>query len=137
MGDTQTWAELALISEIAVIQESLATWRVLDESASKSKDRKKGWRFCKSSAEVKLYLCEKHSLSEEVQRNKELEWFDSSLKLAFYERNTDLAMEVKKRKQTFTWKEWLRYYGAKNGVCYYVCRVVFLTLNPFRKKIIN
>ncbi len=61
-------------------------------------------------------------------------WCDISLRLAFRERNADLAMEVKKRKQTFTWKEWLRYLGVKYLAFYYACRGAALLRNLFRQQ---
>jgi len=137
MGDLQLWAEIALISEAAYMPESLATYRVLDESASRSKDIKRTLRFGISGFEIRLYLCAKHKLSEDVRRKIELGWCDCSLRLAFYERDAKLALEVKKKKQRFTWKEWLRYFGAKYLVLNYVCRIAAITRNSFRKLLVE
>jgi glycosyltransferase involved in cell wall biosynthesis len=134
MGDTQLWAELSLLSEVSYMPESLATYRVLDESASKSKDFKKNLRFLISVFEMRLYLFDKYKLSENIRRKEEAGWCDASLRLAFYDRNAKLASEVRKKKQTFTWKEWLRYFGAKNSVFNYVCRIAALSRNLFRKE---
>lgn len=134
MGDTQFWAELSLISEVAYIPESLATYRVLDESASRSKDLIKHLRFWKSVHEMRLYLCNKYNLSESFRKKEESDWCNRSLQLAFHERNFNLASEVKKKKPTFTWKQWLQYFGAKNLVVYYVCRVSVLCRNVFGKE---
>jgi hypothetical protein len=131
MGDTQLWAELALISEVSYIPESMATYRFLDESCSRSKDQRKYLRFWKSAHEMKLYLCEKYKLSENIRREEESAWCDTTLRLAFNERNTELALEVRKKKQTFTWEEWLRYFGAKHLAVYYICRVAALFRNLF------
>ena len=134
MGDTQLWAELSLISVVTYIPESLATYRFLDESASRSKDPKKHFRFWKSAYEMRLYLCNKHKLSENIRRKSESLWCETSLRLAFHERNADLALQVKRKKQTFTWKEWLRYFGAKYAAFHYGCRAGATFLNLFRKK---
>jgi glycosyltransferase involved in cell wall biosynthesis len=133
LGDQQAWAELSLISEVSYIPECLATYRVIDESASRSKDSKKVWQFYKSVNEMRLYLCDKHKLSENNRIREESYYLDISLRLAFLERNADLAMEVKKKKQTFTWKEWLRYFGAKYIAIHYGYRAVAFLLNIFRK----
>ena len=136
MGDTQLWAELSLISEVSYIPESLATYRILPESASRSKDLKKSLRFWQSAYEMRLYLCDKHKLSEDIRRKVESAWCDFSLKLAFYERNAKLALEVKKKKQTFTCKEWLRYFGAKYLVVNYLCRIEALPRKLFKNLLI-
>ena len=134
MGDLQLWAELSLIAEVAYIPESVATYRVLDESASRSKDPIKYLRFWKSAHEMRLYLCNKHKLSESVRKEESALWCDRSLRLAFLERNAKLASEVKEKKPTFTWQEWLRYFGARHLVFYYVYRVAVLGRNVYRKE---
>lgn len=134
LGDLQAWAELSMISEVTYIPETLAVYRVLGESASRSKDPKKNLHFAKSIFEIKSYLCEKYNLSENRRKMALSSWCDSSLRFAFLERNTDLALEVRKKKQTFTWKEWLRYFGAKYMVIHYGYRATALLINLFRKE---
>jgi len=134
MGDEQLAAEISLISKVLYIPECLVTYRVLDESASKSKDPGKVYKFNRSASEMRLYLCDKHNLSKSYRRKTEMNWCNDSLRLAFYERNADLALEVKKKKQTFTWKEWLRYFGAKYAVIHYGYNSISLFFNLFRKK---
>ena len=136
MGDTQLWAELSVISEISYIPESFATYRILPESASNSKDLKKYLRFWKSAYEMRLYLCDKYNLSESIRKKVEPFWCDCSLRLAFFEGNGKLASEVKKKKQKFTWKEWLRYFGAKYLVVNYLCRIAALTRDLFKNLLI-
>jgi hypothetical protein len=63
----------------------------------------------------------------------EADWCDSSLRLAFHSRNAVLAEEVRRKKKTFTWEEWLRYYGAKYLAFYYVCRLAAFFPNLFIK----
>lgn len=133
LGDLQAWAELSMISEVTYIPETMATYRVLDESASRSKDPKKSMHFHKSIFEIKSYLCEKYNLPENRRRMAVSSWCDSSLRLAFLERNAELALEVRKKKQSFTWKEWLRYFGAKYIVIHYGYRAAALLTNLFRK----
>ncbi len=113
MGDTQLFAELALLSKVSYYPENLATYRILGESATRSRDPKKVVQFWKSAFEMKLYLCDKHKLSKSMRRKVELDWCNASLYLAFFERSAELAEEVRKKK-AFTLKEWLLYYGAKN-----------------------
>ena len=120
LGDVQLFAELALRSEVVYIPECLATYRVLDESASNTKDAVKHLRFWKSLCEMEMYLYYKHRLSDNIYKRAVSIWCDKSLCLAFHERNPELAKEVMERKRRLTWKEWIRYYGAKNTAVYYV-----------------
>jgi len=130
MGDTQLWAELSLIAKVTYKPDSTATYRVLEESASRSKDRKKLCRFWKSAYEMQLYLCDKHNLSEDIRQNAESKWNDYSLQLALYERNFDLAKEVKKKKHQLTIKEWGRFLGAKYLIVNYGYRSI-ISLRKF------
>jgi glycosyltransferase involved in cell wall biosynthesis len=134
LGDLQAWAELSMISGVTYIPETLATYRVLDESASRSEDPRKQLRFHKSIFEIKRYLCDKYGLPKYRQEMALSSWCDTSLRLAFHERDADLALEVKKKKQTFTWKEWLRYFGAKYTVIHNGYNAAALLLNLFRKE---
>jgi glycosyltransferase involved in cell wall biosynthesis len=134
MGDTQIWAELAVISELAYIPESLATYRLLEKSASRTKDPKESCRFEISDSEMKIYLCDKYKLPEHVRRKREIAWCESSLRLAFHERNGDLARQVLEKKRNLGWKEWLWYYGARNSVVFYACHVAILFRNLLRKE---
>jgi glycosyltransferase involved in cell wall biosynthesis len=133
LGDLQLWAELAAISTVSYIPESFGTYRILEESASRSKDAIKDARFWKSAFEVKLYVCDKYNLSDNIRREYELAWCDTSLRLALHSRNPQLAEEVRRKKRTFTWKDWIRYYGAKHMSFYYFYRLVALIRSSFRK----
>ena len=134
LGDQQAWIEISLISVVSYIPECLGTYRVLVESASRSKDSKKLWLFYNSVNEMRLYLCNKHKFSENFRSRVESELLDSSLRLAFFERNFALALEVRNKKQTLTWKEWLRYLGAKYVVIHYGYRVASSVSEIFKKK---
>jgi glycosyltransferase involved in cell wall biosynthesis len=133
MGDTQLFAELALISKVSYYPESLATYRIHDESATRSRDPKRVARFQQNASEMKLYLCDKHGLSASIRRRFESDWCNSSLFLAFFERNAALAEEVRKKK-TFTFKEWLLYYGAKNLMLNHFLRLAALCRNLLRRR---
>ena len=134
MGDTQIWAEMSVISKVTYIPETLATYNKLDESASRSNNPIKGWRFMKSSQDLRLYLIDKYNLAEDIRNSIEAAWCNATLRLAFHSRNLTLADEVKMRKKIFTWKERLRYYGAKHAVWYYVYHSAAFIPNLFRKK---
>ena len=133
LGDVQLWAELSLISEVIYMPECFATYRCIDESASNSLDARKRMRFSISVAEMKLYLCDKHKLPESLRRKVEMIWCEKCLYLAFYDRNTELALKVKKRKKTFTCKEWLRFFGAKYLLVQYAYLAAISLRNLYQK----
>ncbi len=122
MGDTQLWAEFANLAKVHFIPESLATHVLSDESATRSKDVRKVLRFSISGAELSLYLSEKYNVPGEIRRKHVEQWCNASLRLAFETMNAGLAEEVRKRKNGFTWIEWLRYYGARNRPIHYFYR---------------
>lgn len=134
MGDTQIWAEMAAMAILHYIPESMATHIITDESATRSTDPKKVLRFHLSGKELMLYLCDKYNISSSIRRMHEVEWYNISLRLALLSRNEDMADEVRKKKQSFTWKEWLRYYGAKSMIVHYLYRTATFVPNLFRKK---
>jgi hypothetical protein len=114
--------------------DSLATHIITDESATRSKDEKKVARFGISSAKLLLYLCDKYDLPSHIRLKHQECLLNCSLLLAFHTRNRELADEVRKKKKTFTMKEWIRYQGAKNIVLYYAYRASASFVNLFRKK---
>ncbi len=101
-------------AKIGYLPESLATYRLLDESASRSSATPRTIRFELSDSEMKLYLCDKYGLPESVRRNREAEWCRAALELAFYEGNGDLAVEARRLKRILSVKEWLWYGGARS-----------------------
>jgi glycosyltransferase involved in cell wall biosynthesis len=113
MGDTQLWAEMALAAKIGFLPESLATYRLLPNSASRSRDRSKVFRFELSDCEMKLYLCDKHKLPASARMDRELAWCRVTLRQAFHERNAALANEARARQRNLSLKQWLLYLGAK------------------------
>jgi glycosyltransferase involved in cell wall biosynthesis len=133
MGDAQHWVEMAALARVHYIAESLATHNITKESATRSKDIKKVLRFNISNAEVFLYLCDKYKFPPKIRAAYQAAWFGSSLQLAFHSRNAELADEVRRTKETFTWKDWLRYYGARNVAIFYICRIGSLLLGLLKK----
>ncbi len=124
MGDTQVWAEISHMADAFYIEDSLATHNLLVESVAKSRDFRKRLRFTLSGKTMLLYLCDKYNLPSNIRKDLERKWCYCSLQLAFFERNADLADQVKKRKGSFTWKERLKYVGSKNLMLNYLLRVI-------------
>jgi len=134
MGDTQMWAEMSTRAHLHYIPETLAVHNITEESATRSKDVKKVLRFSVSNAEVMLYLCKKYGLPQWLINKCQIYFDESSLRLALYSRNQELAHAIRKKKETFTLKEWLQYYGAGNVIFYYIYRLSASTLNFFKER---
>jgi glycosyltransferase involved in cell wall biosynthesis len=134
MGDTQLWAEIATMATVHFIPESLATYNITEESATRSKDVKKILRFSISNAELFLYLCNKYNLPSSIRFKHEAYWYDSTLRLAFHTRNVRLAEDVRRKKKKFSWEEWLLYSGAKNLFLYYFIRAAASFRRLIRRK---
>lgn len=124
MGDTQLWAEISVLSKIYFFQESLATYKILEESATQSKDEAKRLQFWQSGAELCMYMCKKHHLPVYIHDIHEKRWRLISLKLAFLEKNAEMAMELRRQYPKFNIKEYLYYLGSKSVVIRYT--VIFL-----------
>lgn len=124
MGDTQLWTEIAAIAEVAYLPVTVATYRVRNNSASHSEDPIKQLRFSKSVEEMKLYLCKKYKLSDELRKAQEDCFLGTCLNLAFLEGNSELAEEVRRGKEVLTLREWIKYVGAKNTVAKSLCRLL-------------
>lgn len=134
MGDTQLFAELGLISDIMYIPECVATYRILEQSASNNTDLRKFLLFWISISEMKLYLCTKYRLSENIRKKAGLLWCQRSLRLAFHDRNPELAKKVKEKKHNFTFLEWFLYFGARNIAIYYGYKLAVLVRDMIKKR---
>jgi glycosyltransferase involved in cell wall biosynthesis len=132
-GDTQLWAEMASISRVYYIPESLATYNQTEESVTRSKDITNPVRLQIADAELGLYLCKKYNLPLGTRNEMERRKFNGLLRLAFHTRNAQLADEVRKKKKTFTYKEWLLYYGAKKMTIHYFASFAVLLRNKISK----
>lgn len=133
MGDSQIWAGFSQISRLGCIDESLATHNLLIESATKSRDLIKVYRFRKSGAELCLYLAEKYELPESNIKDFREYFWRQSLRLAFYEINAQLAEEVKMSKRRLSLKEWLLYRGSRSRLLNFALRPV-ICLNKHIKR---
>jgi glycosyltransferase involved in cell wall biosynthesis len=114
MGDTQLWAELSTVSRVGFIRDSLATYRLLPESASRSLSYEKALQFELSHADMILYLCDKHQVPADVKSLALESWCSTALRLAFHTRDRSLAMQAKSLKSHLSLKDRLFLLGTMN-----------------------
>lgn len=134
MTDMQYWTEISLSNKVFYIPECYATYRVLGESASHSKNPIKKANFAKSSYQMILYLCKKHNFSESIRRNAEIRFNNMSLKLAYYNGDENTARSIIQAKDKVKIKDWLYFYGAKNRRFFNLTRKIITFKNYFKKE---
>lgn len=114
--DVQLWAEMAAVSKVGYIPESLATYNVSENSATRPKDVENALRFTISGCEVGLYLCKKYGMAEDKRVERAL--WTTSLALACHTRNRTLAEDIRRKMSRLRPIDWFRYYAAKSSVVY-------------------
>ncbi|MBN2469069.1 MAG: glycosyltransferase [Deltaproteobacteria bacterium] len=133
MGDFQTWIEVANRANFAYLPESLATYSVLSESASRSRDWDKIYRFTKTFFTLSLHYANKYGgnnfnrMQNIIIQNRArlLMW------LAYQGRRSEWGNEalalVKGRNVKLTIINRVHFYGSKNIFLYYL---VWILLKP-------
>jgi len=116
VGDLPRWAEISRLAKIGYIDESLATYNRIPESITMSKDPKKILRTSILVKEQMLYFVDKYNLPETERIKHAEDWCKRALKLAFYEKNRQLADEAKKRKNRLSPIERMQFWGTRNIV---------------------
>ena len=135
-GDTPRWAEISRLATIGYIDESLATYNGIPESATRAKDPRKILKTSMRMKDQMLYFVDKYNLPD-AERNKHQEdWCKRALKLAFYEKDRHLVNEVKQRKKSFSFLERLECLGAQNSFWHYALSPILHTCYIVSRKII-
>lgn len=114
-GDTPLWFEISYLGGIAYIDESFSTYNRHTESATRNPDIKKVLRTSISMKEQMLYLIEKYNLSNTERDRHVGDLWRRKLKLAFYEKNSEMAAESKNYLQKLSPGERLQFWGARNS----------------------
>lgn len=73
MGDYPLWLEIARLSKIKYLPDVTAVYRVLPNSASHAKDRRKQYLFHRNACEVKRYFADKYD-AEKIKNQIEREY---------------------------------------------------------------
>lgn len=126
-GDYPTWLEMSHLGKIHYIDEPMATYRMLEESASHSKYPQKFVKYIKSTCDQVSYFVEKYGCSEETKRKVVYNYNSKLIKCAFLLRDRKLGklyynnlLNNKKFKDKIYLKQKLFYYGSRNIFNWYV-----------------
>lgn len=130
MEDTPLWTAIAAHSKIYYLDESLAVYRLLEESMTQSKNKIKKLQYWISASEMHIDLCEKYKLPLYVKDKHVARCRRMSLQLAFLTKQCDLANKVKKKYPNLSLKDWMWYWGTKNLL---IRQIVLLLQTMFEK----
>jgi len=116
MGDLPLWFELSRLARVHYIDESLATYCILAESASRSRDIQRKLRFFLSGRDVRLYYIDKYSCPPGM-REKILEARNRTLLNIAYEARdfqvaNDATIELRKLRVELTFYERMQLFGS-------------------------
>jgi glycosyltransferase involved in cell wall biosynthesis len=96
MGDYPTWLYISRKSKVGYLDFASATRRLLEESASKSKDLEKRWKFVSSSHDIKKKFMEKYPVSAELERQISIQFNKTKLYYAIRMMQLGMAMDAYK-----------------------------------------
>ncbi len=128
IGDRPLWMEISRHSKIGYIDESLAVYRTLEESASNSSNRRKRLDFLKSSYNIRFHFIEKYGCSEKTRNIVLRKYHKMILRYSF------LLMDKKNARNSFGFLQtvecnkkeramnYCRYFGSRNRLNWLIIR---------------
>jgi len=122
------------ITSVHYIPEFMSTYRITEESATRSKNIEKVFRLRVSAAEIMIYLCYKYNLPSDIRSRFEGYRNSNLLDLAFHNKNMELAEEFRKSKVRWNYAEWLKYYGVIIPTLFNIFHAAWSCKNLFHKK---
>ena len=135
MGDIQTWAEIAYRSKVKYMNEPLATYHELPESACRSQDIEKTIRFRRNFQQIQLHYANKYGGEDSLEMKKEIVGRSNEglMHLACHACNARLAREIlensRKYESPLGLIGYFCYIGSRNIVASHIVRFGIL---PFR-----
>ncbi|MDP4263348.1 MAG: glycosyltransferase [Bacteroidota bacterium] len=81
--DLPTWLELSVRTNFKYLPESLATYRIMQESISRSRDVTKRIGFLKNHYVIKKYFIKKYNVSKEIEEEFEISYHKKKFDMAF------------------------------------------------------
>lgn len=91
MGDLQLWLEISRLGKVHYINHDLATYRILAESASHSKDIDRLLKFAYSALTLRCYYLEKYNCPDDIAKKVVTKYSLDLLKSAIWARNREIA----------------------------------------------
>jgi len=118
LTDQAIWLDIAANSNIWYLDETTATYRLVEESLSRTKDIYKKHLFHKSLYDIKFYFWEKYSRDEEIKAKLDKDYHLMLLGDAFKMNNRKLAKQAfdffKNSGTSFPIKQKVKYWALQN-----------------------
>jgi len=95
MGDYPLWLYIATKSKMKFMEDITATYRMLEESASRSKSFDHNLDFANSAFEIRNFFADKFHVSDTIRKQYSLDYFCDVLSLAFLVNRTELINQAK------------------------------------------
>jgi hypothetical protein len=95
MGDIQLWLELSRHGRIVPIRESLATYRVITESASRSRDHRKIFKFCESALNLSEHYVKKFGYDADVLHQVRMSQFWGMFQIVMKNQDEELREQLR------------------------------------------
>lgn len=130
-GDIPLWTELTRHGSFAYVDEPLSLYRVLDESATHSKDPVRGLTYWNGNEDLKLHLARKYGLpTEEILCDKVC--ISNRLALVSGD-DSEISELYRKHRSSFSFKERLYYglarFSITRGMLRRIYRIVYSRRN--------
>lgn len=117
MGDLQLWWELSRVTRFRLINEPLATYNILPESASRFRDIRKLIRFRRSAIELRMHFIRKYNLGSALEIYSRRRFATHSLEDAYVAGDRGLADsawgELKRTHASIGLRQFVLFCGAR------------------------
>lgn len=124
LGDAPRWLELSRLTKFKYIDEPLATYSLLPESASNSKDIRKRMKFKFSCLDMRLYYADKYGCTDKLPKCCWNHYTYPLLSYSYDYQDVEMAVMVKGKRKHLPFEQRLLYWGS-------VDPVIHLLLWPF------
>lgn len=130
LTDLPIWMDISFHSKVHYFDEVFATYRLLNESASRTSSPAKKYNYFKNLYKIKLIYLEKYNCNNKIKNELEEDYYRNLMKMAFLLNDNSLAKEsydfLKEKKLIISSKELLMLLSTK----YYLLRQVIILFKP-------
>lgn len=137
MGDTQLWLELCRVCKVKYISDTTATYRLLPESASQSRDPTKRLRFVQRGGDLLLHYLKKYPVEKAVENRVRERVSTAILEAAYFAcKRTDAEIafaELKRIRGGMLPSAQLYRLGARNRRAFFFTRLLLRVVLPCRR----
>ncbi len=113
LTDLAIWLEIAAKSKVKYFDETMATYRLLEESESRTKDWKKLLRFRLSVFDIRYYYWGKYSQDPDIKKKLDRVYYNTMISGAFRMSNLEIAKNavkcMKEKSMKITIKQKIKY----------------------------